>query len=173
MEAKRFNRLLKNAPFDTKAFDELYRFYYRRVVFRLSGTYGRELAEDAAQDFFRMLITRKTPFDRIEKPASWVYTCCENIAKNKIKSDAKYVPLSESAAYADGRGDDGRAFYEALSGEVGALIEKLDDASRQIVLLHYWAGYSQKEIAEMLNMEYSAVRKRLARARDKLKKFLD
>ena len=54
--------------------------------------------------------------------------------------------------------------YEALS--------HLSEEIRLTVTLYYMEGYSVKEIAALMNTTESAVKNRLARARDKMKKEL-
>ena len=44
---------------------------------------------------------------------------------------------------------------------------------REVLLLHYVEGYQGKEIARMLKLSESAVRKRLERGRGKLRAVLD
>ena len=56
---KRFNKLLKKIETDEKAFDELYDFYYKRIIFHLKGRFGEELSEDVAQEFFIKTYSRE------------------------------------------------------------------------------------------------------------------
>ncbi len=63
---------------------------------------------------------------------------------------------AERADYSD--------LYEALS--------HLAEETRLTVTLYYMEGYSVKEIAALMNTSESAVKSRLARARDKMKKEL-
>lgn len=52
-------------------------------------------------------------------------------------------------------------------------MQKLVPLDREIVFLHYYAGYSSKEIGKILHKTDSAVRKRLERAKTQLKDFLE
>lgn len=163
METRRFNRLLNSIKIDVNAFDELYRFYGRRIVFRLSGIYGQELAEDVSHDFFLKLITENKDYGYIEKPTSWVYTCCENIAKTRIRLDSKYELLNEEAVCKD---------IELENLEIKKALDNLDDVTRRIIELFYWDGYNLEEISEILHIKYATIRKKHSRAKAKLKKLL-
>ena len=163
MEARKFNRLLRSIAKDVNAFDELYRFYGRRIVFRLSRIYGRELAEDVSHDFFLKLITENKNYGYIEKPTSWIYTCCENLAKTKIKLNSKYALLNEEAACNN---------FEFENLEIKTVLDNFDDVTRRIIELFYWDGYNLEEISEILHIKYATVRKKHSRAKAKLKKFL-
>ena len=48
----------------------------------------------------------------------------------------------------------------------------LDEDTRELIVLRYWAGLSVAELAEILDAEEPAVRKRLERARAKLERRL-
>lgn len=163
METRKFNRLLKLIAIDEQSFIELYQYYGRRIVFYLTGKYGRELAEDVSHDFFLKLISDEKDYGYIEKPTSWVYKCCDNIAKTKIRLDSKYELLNEEAACID---------IEFDNAEIQAALEKFDDISRQILELFYWYGYNLEEISDMLHIKYATVRKKHSRAKAKLKKLL-
>ena len=162
MEARRFNQLLKSISVSEKSFDELYDFYARRIVFRLSGIYGRDLAEDVMQEFFFKLITGKKDYGYIEKPTSWVYKCAENLAKTKLRSKMPFEQLTEENEYR-------RQYFDKT--DIKEKLDVLDDVSRKIIELYYWDGYNLEEISDVLQIKYATVRKKHSRAKAKLKKF--
>ena len=162
METRRFNQLLKSISVSEKSFDELYDFYARRIVFRLSGIYGRDFAEDVMQEFFFNLITGKKDYGYIKSPTSWVYKCAENIAKSKLRSKIPVEQLTDEKEYR-------RQYFD--KPDIKEKLDVLDDVSRKIIELYYWDGYNLQEISELLQITYSAVRKKHSRAKAKLKKF--
>lgn len=52
------------------------------------------------------------------------------------------------------------------------LFQCLSEKYRVLILLYYVQGYKTKEIAEMLQVNESTIRGRLARAREKLEHML-
>ncbi|CAN0514452.1 unnamed protein product, partial [Phaeothamnion confervicola] len=50
-------------------------------------------------------------------------------------------------------------------------LASLSDEGRAVILLHYWGGYSCKEIGEMLERGESAVKVQLFRARERLRQW--
>lgn len=162
MEKRKFNAILKRIKKDDEAFTELYQYYARRIIFHLTPIYGRELAEDVLHEFFLKLLAEKTEFQYIERPTTWVYRCCDNIAKTRIRLDSKYEALYDDA--------DHREFYESIEVKLG--IEKLDPLSKKIIFMYYWEGYNLEEISDLLKLKYATVRKRHSRAISKLKKIL-
>ena len=60
----------------------------------------------------------------------------------------------------------------ALQQEIGAAVHELDEIYREVVLLHYFHGFSTSEIAEELDLKPGTVRQRLSRARERLRERL-
>ena len=63
-------------------------------------------------------------------------------------------------------------FEQPQYRELFDAVMSLDRRYRLPVLLYYYEGYRQKEIAGLLGIPEETVRTRLARARDKLKHIL-
>jgi RNA polymerase sigma-70 factor (ECF subfamily) len=166
MEGNEFNRLLHSLRTDGRAIEVLYNFYYGRIVQHLSYYYGKELSEDAAQNFFTHLFDIAENLGYINSPTAWVYKCCENIAKRKLTYESRYAPLYGEAANRAALSD------EELYGDLYSEIIKLDEVSQKIVKMIYWDGYSQREIADILKLNAATIRKKHSRAIKKLKILL-
>lgn len=170
MDSYKFNRLLRHLIKDPYAIEELYSYYYPRIVFLIGKKYGETLAEDVAQEFFLQLIKTGEKQDYIEFPTSWVYKCAENIAKRKLSDDTKYSYSNYShlsAEVAAARNEDpiGKLFAKEI-------LDTLSDREYQIIYLFYWDGYNQREIANMLNLTPSNVRQIHSRAIKKIRKYI-
>ena len=168
MEASHFNRLLKSISKDEKSFNELYEYYGRRIVFRLTRVYGKEIAEETLHDFFLKLIKHEGKYEYIQKPTSWVYTCCENIAKTKLAKENYKISFNEEIGVSSALDFD----FDFENAFIGTELNKLDDISKDIIILHYWKGYSFEEISEILGITYDAIRQRHKRLKKKLKNIL-
>ena len=57
-------------------------------------------------------------------------------------------------------------------GAFDRAIKGLDETSRKLIYLHYWEGYSLRETAEILGIDYAAIRKRHGRIKAKLRNLL-
>ena len=165
MTAREFNAFLKKMHSDSHAIEDIYIFYYPRIVKRISEKYGYILAEDVAQEFFLKLIQSCDKQAYVEYPTSWVYTCAENIAKRKIHCDSKYTYLLQETVAA--KKDD---IFNKLFAE--DILKYLNKTEQQIVYLYYWEGYNQTEISNILKLTHSNVRQIHSRAIKKLKKWL-
>ena len=52
-------------------------------------------------------------------------------------------------------------------------VQSLDEKSRTVLLLYYGEGFKIREIAQILDMEESTVKSRLARGREKVKEVYE
>lgn len=167
MEAKEFNYLLKSMNSNQSSVERLYCFYYPRIVRHISIKFGEDIASDVAQEFFIKLMRIGDEQDYIKYPTSWVYTCAENIAKRKVVYENRYTELSETKVEPIVQSE--RELHQDLKD----ILKNLDPLSQEIIRLYYWEGYNQEEIATMLKLTSSNVRKKHSRAIKKLKNILE
>ena len=145
---------------------EIARLYesYAQDVFRLalSYLYNRQDAEDVCQAVFLGLLNRSIHL-LPGKEKAWLLTCTANACKNQLKSFWKRNV---------GELDESLSFYDETDKELWSAIAALAPKYRAVVHLYYYEGYSQEEIAEILNLSRTAVQTRMSRARSQLKKEL-
>lgn len=165
MDKRIFNKYLQNLD-DFASFEGLYKYYFKRIVFHLSRTYGMQVAEDSAQIFFSNLKTIAVRQDYIENPTSWIYKCCENVAKRLISKENKYEEIGENVA-CDSQFDERELYGELYGG-----IKSLDEVSQKIILMYYWEGYGLYEISDLLNINYNTVKQKHRRALKKMRQCL-
>jgi len=160
-----FNRLLLSVKTSVRALEKLHEYYFGRIVFHIAKKYGKDFAEDVAQDFFLWLLKAES-LPHVTNPTAWIYLQCDSIAKRKVQKESRYVTGEIEVASEE-------VHREEAFGDLYDAIRALDETERKIVELHYWEGYSLKEIAPMIGMEYPAARQRhkrlLAKMKDSLK----
>ncbi|MCZ2128173.1 MAG: sigma-70 family RNA polymerase sigma factor [Anaerolineales bacterium] len=163
---------------DDESFTKLVETYQTPVFnlcYRMLGE--PELAEDAAQETFLRAYQHLNRYD-IKRPfATWLLSIAAHYCIDRLRR-RKF-----SAFSLDAEDEDGNAFEmpdldapnpegEAMRGQsaerVHAMLKDLDGADRAAIVLRYWYDYSEKEIAETLNLSVSAVKSRLHRARKEL-----
>lgn len=166
MDIFKFNNLIKKIHKDENAFCTIYDFYYKRLVGVLSKKYNREIVEDCVQEFFYSLVKNHIDHGYIKNPTSWMFVCCINLIKTKLRQDTRYehviamLPTTEEF------------LKEESNSELFFAIQQLDKRSQDIIVYYYFYGYSLREIADILNVNYALVRKAHTRILKKLKKFL-
>ncbi|MCL2796760.1 MAG: RNA polymerase sigma factor [Firmicutes bacterium] len=143
---------------------------YSETVFRISvlHTKNRADAEDICQDVFLSLLKR--PFAEEDGCLkAWLIRITINKCKNFLKYQKRHktVPL-DAVSYSLA----GESFKEEHLDLMDAF-NKLAEKDRSVVYLFYFEDYTAKEIARLLGKNEAVVFKRLTRAREKLKNFLN
>ena len=138
---------------------------YRRMVFRLAYSYlgNQQDAEDVSQEAFLKLYLSNEEFRTAENTKAWLIRVTINLSKNIIKSSwrRRRADMDENILY-------------EIEEEKQLLhfVGKLKPDYRIVIHLFYYEGYSVKEISKLLNLSSAAVRTRLTRARNQLKRML-
>lgn len=140
---------------------------YSDMLFRLSYSMlqSREDAEDVLQDVFVKILSRPFDFNSAEHERAWLVRvtlnrCHDVLRKKKIR---RYTPLEDIVSLP----------AEEKDMSVLREVQALPSDKREVVLLRYFEDFSVQEIAEILHITPSAVKMRLARARELLKEILN
>lgn len=145
---------------------ELYKPLFFYIKKRIA---SKEDAEDITQEVFYKL--SKSTDTELESLKSWVYTIAKNTItdyyRNKKRSgyteDINELLLQEA--------DDEYKAVQDLGACIGAYVDKLPDAYREIVRLADLDKVPQKDIAERMGVNYVTVRSKVQRGRKKLKEI--
>ena len=123
-------------------------------------------ADDVAQESFLKAYRSLDSLREPRKFGSWLATIAKNTARSFMRDRAQRaeVALDESTPAAESDDMETRDLRVLLKGQ----IERLDEPQREVLLLHYFAGMSAREIGILLGLSKYAVQKRLQRARDVL-----
>ena len=140
---------------------------YMDTVFRLAYSYLRSQADadDVTQDVLIQLYQWDKPFEDEAHLKNWLLRVTVNRCKNVFR--APWHRAEDIADY-----ENSLIFPAPESRELFEAVMALDKIYRLPVLLYYYEGYSQKEIAGILSLPEQTVRTRLFRARAKLKDHL-
>jgi RNA polymerase sigma-70 factor, ECF subfamily len=162
---------------DTSALDELYRLYGALaygVALRVLGDPGR--AEDVVQDSFLKVWNGASGFDPARGSLrAWLLAAVRNRAIDLLRGrparERQELALREDfGAPAAGPEEEAAASLERAA--VRAALAALPAEQRQAVLLAYFGGYTQIEIAELTGVPLSTVKGRMRLALDKLASYL-
>jgi DNA-directed RNA polymerase specialized sigma24 family protein len=129
-----------------------------RAVLLYSG--DREVASDAVAEAFAQLLRRG---DAVSAPDRWVWRAAFRIAAGDLKSrgDRRRAVVAPIPV---GSGDDGR---------VADALLKLSSHQRSAIVLHYFSGYTYKEVATIIGSTPSAVSVHVTRGRRRLRTLLE
>ena len=150
---------------DRDAYGLLYEKYaldmYRFALGICKNTYdAQDAVQETAVAVFKSLHSLKNP----EKFKSYLFSALSNTCK-KVLSKNNYTVEFEDTGYTDSEIEFSIPVREAL--------DKLNDVSKEIVLLSVVGGFKSHEIGKIMNLPSATVRTRLRRALSQLRKELE
>ena len=163
---------------DTKAYHLLLKKYSKQVIntcykFILS----KEDAEDLAQEVFIEVFQSIQHFRGDSKLSTWIYRIAVTKSLDEIKrrnrkkrlsSIGKALHIEDITNWVSGGKPSDKDLYEKeLFGEVLAALNKLPDNQRVAYTLSKIDGYSNPEIAEIMNTSLLSVESLIYRAKKK------
>ncbi len=120
-------------------------------------------AEDTVQEVFLRLIKKRPQFRDEEHEKAWLIRATINLSCDKLKSSVrKNVQLDEEIMSPQDE-----------SAQLLSTVQSLPAKYSTVIHLHYYEGYSIKEIARILALPAATVGTRLSRARALLKPILE
>jgi len=164
---------------DMAAFNELVRTFRLRVIntcYRFLFT--QEDAEDISQDVFVEVYQSISSFRADAKLSTWVYRitvskCLDEIKKRKrkkrITSLGKLLHIDNVASWlAGGESPDKALHTDEAMKQVMQALDSLPDSQRVAFTLSKIEGYTNSEIAEIMNTTTIAVESLVSRAKKKV-----
>lgn len=154
-------------------FDHLYRGSYGRVVRTLVGIVGsREAAEDCAQEAFTKAYRAWPRWSREAPVEAWLHRIAVNTAishrrKEKVRSLASLlVRLGPMRLHSDSP-------HTEPGGELLTELRRLPPKQAAAVVLRFYHGYSNREIATALGVSERTVGQRIADGLAALRRRID
>jgi RNA polymerase sigma-70 factor (ECF subfamily) len=167
-------------------FSDIYSEFYPKITHYLKRLVGEHEAEDVAQTVFEKVNTNLSTFKGESKVSTWVFKIATNAALDRLKSPSYKrtpsgplapVPLQtvENIEMAFGKptSPDQKVIRDEMSDCVREFVDRLQADYRTILVLNELEGFTNTEIADILQISVDAAKIRLHRARAKLKKELE
>lgn len=140
---------------------------YADLILRIALSHGltRQDAQDIVQEIFLKLLVGRRRFRDGEHERAWIIRAAANTCKNLLRSARwrRTAPLDAAETVP----------ADAQETGVWDALRALPERDRQVVSLHCVEGYSMDETARLLGISPPAARKRLERARKRLKTELN
>ena len=151
------------------ALEVVYGAYKVRVyTFLLRFTSDPELSDDIVQDTFTKALGALPGMSRDQKVLPWLYRVAHNAAIDQVRRRRRFqwlrLPQLAGTRHEPQSADRHAAVPERE--HIEAVLRTLPPENAAALLLHALEGYSYKEIAEIQGCSLTAVRSRIARARD-------
>lgn len=158
-------------------FERLYERYCDKVYRKcLSFTKDPVRAEDLAHDVFLKLVVKLSSFREQAKFSTWLYSITYNYCTDQQRSTnlRREVYVDEGWERLDTGADDENELTELAELEAQQLqraLEQMSANEQTMLLMKYQDDVSIRELADFNGMTESAVKMRLKRSRDKLRKY--
>lgn len=130
-----------------------------RAIRSYAGT--SDIADDAVAEAFAQALRRGAA---IRSPLRWIWTAAFKIAAAELKERSRLSTLKDSDST-----------YEMTEPSISLLaaLQQLSPKQRGSLILYHYAGYSVREVANILASTGPAVRVHLTRARRRLRDLLE
>jgi RNA polymerase sigma-70 factor (ECF subfamily) len=161
------------SPSRRAEFEVLYQRHSREVwALAYARWTDADLAMDITQEAFLRLWRQWEAGDEIQNPRAWLHRVARNLAEDAAKSAFRRNGTTPTDLMNGVRSGDvappERLEREELFAHVRGLLNELAPADRDILTLRYALEYDANRIAEMLEINVTAVHMRLSRARQRL-----
>lgn len=162
---------------DHASASELFERYSRRIYnFAFRFLRNSESAEDATQEVFVKMLKNARQFQGDAKLSTWLFSITANLCRDYLrKADNKpKEPEEVLASIPDTSGISAERKLEKKEDEIRVrrALEQLTPEQREAILLSRYQGLSYAEIAEIAGCSEGAVKTRVFRAMETLKRIL-
>lgn len=162
---------------ETKSFGKIYDFYidpvYRYVYYRVN----QEDVEDVVEDVFVRVWENIDKYVPGEHPfSSWLFRIAHNLVVDHYRKTRKHISLRENLPKHIIQADDDPVDWASTKLSqtfVREALVHLKEAHQQVLVLKYLSGFSNKEIAQIMDSNEGNVRILQYRALKALRHILE
>jgi RNA polymerase sigma factor, sigma-70 family len=136
-------------------------------AWRMTGS--ADTAEDIAQECFLQLLKAPKRYDDARGPIRpWLLGVARNLILKRWRSEGRWSPLDDEAAQVDPP-----AIDCSLENRVANAVHSLPPLQREVLILVEYEGMTLEEAATAVATDSGAVKARLHRARNNLRRMLE
>ena len=145
---------------------------YADMVYRIACRYVQNPidADDVFSEVFLAYFKKERTFESEEHRKAWLIRVTINCAKDCVMQRSQWAQIHEETV-ADEESHDSQDSDTYM--DLYAAIERLRPEYREVIKLYYLDDLSVKQIALILDKNENTIKTQLARAREKLKAYLE
>lgn len=142
----------------TADMEKIYAEYHEKVLHYIAQKVPNPHdAEDLVSCVFLKVYQKLDAFDGEKASVStWIYTVARNTVIDFYRTSKAFSEIPESLGY--GEPIDGKILNKEMLEALYSCLKRLDERSRDIIILHYYSGITLKGIADKMNMSYANVK---------------
>ena len=166
-------RIWKARQGDRTALEEIVREFYPRVLaLALRMLSDPEDAHDATQETFARVLRSLHHYREKKKFRAWVFTIASNVVRDIYRPRKKQITFSEGIEEALAGGDEPDRLIDRKENEerVKNAFDRLPGNEKLLLLKVFQQGMSRDELSQTLGISVNAVRIRLHRALELLRR---
>lgn len=127
--------------------------------------------EDIISDVFLKVYGKLNLFDETKASLStWIYHIAQNTVTDYYRKQRVFSDVPENLA--DSESIEDNLISEEMLEQLANGLEKLDERSKNLIVLHYYSGIKLKDFAEKSGISYVYAKVLHKKALEKLEKFL-
>ena len=151
--------------------EEIYRDYRNKVFSYIrSRINSYQDAEDLCEDVFVKVYQKYETYDDTKsKLSTWIFNITRNTVIDYYRTHKEDLEIIDNYDYPEEPDD---SLDEETLEELATALKTLSAELRDIIILHYYEGYTLKQVSEKMKMTYGITKLRHAEALRKLKKIL-
>ncbi|SFE80534.1 RNA polymerase sigma-70 factor, ECF subfamily [Chitinophaga sp. CF118] len=159
---------------DEKAFAELFRYFYDRLLhFCIQYVHTREAAEEIVSDVFVKIWNRRTELEQVANLEVYLFVAIKNHSLNYLEqySSLRITPINDETGIAQltNSVDPERTMeWKEILFRMDQEVSRLPDQCRRVFKLIKEEGFKYKDVAEILNISPRTVETQLFRAMKRL-----
>ena len=170
--------LVKRAAQDPAAFHGLYELYFKRVYSYVAAKVSNQLdAEDLVSDVFLQVVKGLPQFKNRHSFSfgAWIFTIARNLVTDFYRRQGRDGVELQLDALKNDEVDpielDGLLIEQERAAELRALLNRLPERRREVMMLKYFSGLRNQEIAQILDLDERTVASHLSRGLKDLYEF--
>jgi RNA polymerase sigma-70 factor (ECF subfamily) len=171
-------------------FSALYDEFHQKILRYVRRMVGAQDAEDIVQTVFEKVHRNLADFRGEASVATWIYRIATNTALDRLKSsghlrspagplppfpleslDEKHLVVTDFPKQP--QSPDRKVIRDEMQACIREFVDRLPPDYRTIIILKDLEGFTNRELAEILQISVDAAKIRLHRARAQLKKSLE
>ncbi len=168
-----FYLTMLDLPDDKQQFRQLYRQYFAQMHHIAYGILrSPALADEAVHEAFIKIIKNFHKISALscQELAGWIVIIIRNTSLDILRKEKRSLAIADEGLFR--RIDQQNAARINGQEDLLAEIKALSPRDKAILELHYFGGYTAREIAEALDVSTNSVEQRLSRTRKLLRKRL-
>ena len=167
-EKRLIKKVKKGKQHAFKKLYDLYADYALRAAYAI--TNNQNHSSDIVQETFIKVYRNIEKFDEERPFKPWFYQILLNESKRYMKRQNKHAIPVESEELLDHFHDQDHVHED--DGHIDRALDQLSEMHRTVLTLKYINGFTEREIAQMLELNVNTVKSRLYKGRQRLKTII-